>query len=901
MAEDKETEIKKHHPVRKILLVLLIIFLVLFFMLAGWIIYSSLERKDTMSVLPSDFTLYLRSDRLWSAANPIVDVKALDVFLADPAYGEVRSAVMGFRSSEIRKNKWLAFAANRRVDAAFYNDGTLAAAVDMGPLSSVTRIASKAYSFIKVPNLSYVSSDGKTWFEYAAGKTIIYAKPYHNFLLIATSKKLLLKMAAADNLKDYTPDRKNIFTAKLKNPFRIVCDVSKVLAFNETVKKSVSPIVMPLLIENPYAYIDFGITDSDMHMQLTFPLATLTPETIDSFEAGKKLPPAILSIAAGNSDKSILLGRLGDTVQYYTMINIAPLAQLKDAAVPLVPKQKNIEGLWATGESVCKMLFSISLEDLLFSWTGKEMAVLGLEGKKDPVFVIQVSDEAKRKDVFDKVFSSFLINENNSLILNGMRVPQMKLPDFLQNVLEAFGIKIAKPYYFVNDGYVYFSESAENIVQIANQDAKTLLEQNDNFKSASTLQKKELSLSIFYNLARSIPFFLDSKSSFAKALQTYNIGRADVRIERDGKGEGNLLVLLQAISREEKGHTSVPGYPLSLDGTHNTQLCRTMSRKPQLLFWVQDDTKIQMYSADSSASASFDVDDKVQIVPASEDTKNGVLWAVSGSGVVYLFTKELKVAEGYPVALNSSCTTKPTLFEDALLVPSDDGVFHYVLSDGTVKEEKFSFSGKIKSTPSTQGSTIAFYSKSLAGSLLVATNVGKPDEAVNTTQISNIAFGSPAIIVSDDATTIAFITQNGLLSLYDKNAVPLSTKPISFDKVYYTNAVTNGTYFYILSSDGVMSRISTTGEILSIQIPNCSAKSPTVVTEDYDGDGVKEIFVNGDSNLIYGFTENLELIAKFPVAGIEVPVFADLDGDNKQECMTISLDNKLNAYKLRGK
>src|SRR5574344_1588570 len=899
--QQKKNEKKKRHPVKKLLIGLLVFILVLLVIIGGWILYSSLDKKKALSVLPSDFAVYLRSNRLWDAVNPIVDVKALDVFLADPAYGEVRSALMGFRASnEIRNNKWISFAANRRVDAAMYSDGSFAVAIDMGPLSSATRLAKLASRFVTVNGLTLVASGNNTWFEYTSGTMTVYAKPYHNLLLVSNSKKTFQKMCTGDNLKSYTVDKVKLFSSVLNNPFRIACDVNTLLAFDETIENQFSPIIKPLLTDNPLALVDFGITDDDMHLQFSAPLKTLTPETIDSFEKNSKISSATLSIMSSSSSKSKLLEQFSDNVQYYTLLNVAPLEQLKEAAVPLVPASTDINGLWSTGEKISKTLFSVSLEDLLFSWTGKELAVLGLEGKKDPVFVMEISNEDKRKEVFDKVFSSWVVNESDSLVLDGVRVPQMKLPDFLQSIIHAFGVTVAKPYYYVGDGYIYFSESAENIVNIASNKRTSLLKDSDTFESVSSKHKKETSLSIFYNLARSVPFFLNSKSSFSQALQLYNIGRVDMRIERNREGDGNLIILLQAISRKDATSTAVPGYPITLEGKHNLQLCRSMAYKPQLLFWVQDETTVKMYSADSSATATFECDSSMQIIPSAENAKPGVLWAVSSDGMVYLFDKELQPVENFPVALHASCSVAPVLYLNKLLVCTEDGGIHLVATDGTVAEITLESPVKIKASPTVVNSTIAFYNKSLSGSLYVVVNGGESSQAVSTIPITSIAFGSPAVISSEDTITMAFITQNGMLSLY-KNTNPVLDQPYSFDKVYYVNAITNGKYFYVLSNDGQLSRVTQSGEVTSIQLSNVTAKSATLIAEDFDGDGTKELFVNGDSNLIYGFNQNLEAIAKFPIVGIGRPVFVDLNVDNKMECIAISLDNKLNAYQIQNK
>ena len=77
-------------------------------------------------------------------------------------------------------------------------------------------------------------------------------------------------------------------------------------------------------------------------------------------------------------------------------------------------------------------MFKASLEDILFSWTADEYAVLGIEGKSEPIFAIKIADEVKRQYIFDTILSSIVFKANNSLLLDGIRMPRIEFPAFLQ-------------------------------------------------------------------------------------------------------------------------------------------------------------------------------------------------------------------------------------------------------------------------------------------------------------------------------------------------------------------------------------------------------------------------------------------------------------------------------------
>jgi hypothetical protein len=105
-------------------------------------------------------------------------------------------------------------------------------------------------------------------------------------------------------------------------------------------------------------------------------------------------------------------------------------------------------------------------------------------------------------------------------------------------------------------------------------------------------------------------------------------------------------------------------------------------------------------------------------------------------------------------------------------------------------------------------------------------------------------------------------------------------------------------YLFALSAEGQLWRISLDAKVLEIKIPYLSAKTGMLSIFNYDDKGPEEIFVSGEGNSIYGFNSELELLPAFPVPGFGNPVFLDLNGDNKKDCLAITLDNKLSAQNV---
>ena len=115
MGKEKEAEKgkKKKHLGWKITGIIL---LVLFFIVAGWILFCYIDRINPISAVPEGFSLYVRTDSFWDSAEPLLDLKAADVLLSSAGAGNLREQLVAFRSSSLRENVFVKMLASRRID-----------------------------------------------------------------------------------------------------------------------------------------------------------------------------------------------------------------------------------------------------------------------------------------------------------------------------------------------------------------------------------------------------------------------------------------------------------------------------------------------------------------------------------------------------------------------------------------------------------------------------------------------------------------------------------------------------------------------------------------------------------------------------------------------------------------
>ena len=399
---------KKKNPVVKFLIGIFIFLLLIILTIVGWCVYSAWDKQSSLSMLPVGYSTYLRTDSAWDAIDPMIDLQAADILLSSPDFSQFREPFMALRGSTLRTNKIFTTLLSRRVDAALYSDQnsnqSFCAIIDLGFLSALSRPSKFYIQFVidkfKVENLSVVKSsiDKNYHYEFKNGTSIYYIKPVKNLVLISSSKELFEQGLTASNDKYYTQDEKSMLMSKPVLPIKLVVDARQ-LALSLTEQISIFNKIASMLSRESLSVISFGITDSKININADFPL-----ELSEELE-NKPGFSGVSKILSKNSTTPQLLSQLTETVQYYTIIKAGNINELKSAVFPLMPSTMNLNSLWAMGNTLCSAIFSATLEDIIFSWTGDEFAVLGIEGLNDPVFVMQVSDEKQRKQIFDKIIS----------------------------------------------------------------------------------------------------------------------------------------------------------------------------------------------------------------------------------------------------------------------------------------------------------------------------------------------------------------------------------------------------------------------------------------------------------------------------------------------------------------
>ncbi|MCR5605948.1 MAG: hypothetical protein K6F69_03920 [Treponema sp.] len=883
MSEEEVNVIRKKNPLVVFVKTVLFIIVFLLLLLVAWAAFCCFDKKTSLSALPREYSLYVHLDSAWDSLSPMIDMNAGDEILAMEQFKPYRAIVMNLRSSihDGKTSRYIPFLSKflkRKVELALYGEGdkqNFLAVVDTGILAACTRLSPVAAPFIKVEGLSYVTTGGESYFEFKDKETSLYIKTFKNLVLASDNKDILIKAYSVNNAESYTEEQLAVFNKKSEQSVRVFAD-SKKLAESLTQGDALLEACLALLPEDDLSEVNLSVNDSDINIKATFP-----------YKIPSDANNALATILGRKSSVPGLLSAMSEDVQYYTMLNIGSLKELKEAAFPYLNTVQNVDDLWSKADSASKILFSYSIDDLVFSWSGKEFAALGIKGYNDPVFAVQVSDENKRKEVFDKILDTIFLTSDDTLIMDGVHLTQIGLPNFLQNLLAVFGVKIPSPYYMVHEGFLYLSESPETLATIyRSQKAGRKLASNFNWNKVSETHSPSTAISVFYDLERSVPFFIRSNSDISKVLRMYSIGRCDIRFENS-----MIVMQIQACANKNDYMRVAAGFPMNLSGKTNG--FKLLKNGKDHIIWTEDQKKVCSLDQKSLSVITREFAENISLV-----SSDNFIWAVTDNGTVYLMNEKLEDMEGFPVYLAEPVSAEVTANGDSVIIPMTSNRLVTVHSNGNKESLSLSVTGSIKSSPAVytglddKSTVIALYDKSFLGKIILIKNGSVTNSDMS---VPGIGYGSPALLGKKNLYT-AFITQAGYFYLW-KDGLLVEDFPMKFDGIYNSNVVA--------ISDNTFAAVSDSAVVFKVTIKenDIEVTSGDFLATNYKTDKISTVndyqFLSTQGNLLYAYKNRFEnLVNGFPKTGVGTPVFADVDYDGKDELFILTLDNKLFAWKI---
>ncbi|MDR1390076.1 MAG: hypothetical protein LBJ31_08900 [Treponema sp.] len=866
--------------IKRVILVFLVIF-------AGIPLAAELAffavRTPSGAVIPDDFSVYIHAKNPLTLIDHALTHESLPNALSNPALAALASPLNQLKKSDLVNNRVLRFMLRGSFSAALLRDNSFITAWDSAFAAPALLFLPLVSGSLKIPGLEYVRESRR--FEYHAENASYYIAFRRN-LIIAASSESLLNEALGEDGASYSPGK----SLKLKN-----FDLSALLS---------SRTVTGILGEgNPLLASAFKQMELPEHIEMGLEIKPSLINVSLVAEVGTD-NERFKTILERNSIPPDLLNMAPDTTQYLTGLGAASFEDLLKAVTVVNPE---LQATIDTADKASSSLLHLSVDDLLYSWTGSEFGVMGLEERASPVFAIKIEDELQRTRIFDSAFDTIFLRENTQTIIDGSRIPQIQIPPFIEAILRIIKVQIPSPYYTVYEGWMLVSESPENILTVVEgARKKTLLAKTDTWRELSAAAADNSALTLFYSLDRSIPFFLRGQSAASEILRMYRKGLLRVSLK-----DGVLTLNLSARSGAGRGLESVSGYPIALGGRTGSEVYVVKAGGEARLLLTRLNQAIAVNPADHKIYA-LDSNDPVWVIPANglapkTMIESAVAWVVSEKGLVTLVNGNMEAVEGFPVITGLKISAAPASHGGRVYLASEEieqkGALYTVDTLGKIESLGGDYGAPILSPPSFAGAgknaRMAFYPKSFLGELFLANEAGAvfggwPVYA------SGIAYGSPLVFTRSSSVNIAFVTMAGELSVFDESGTAVEGFPLALDGVFYVQPCWDGEYLWLVSEIGRLFRVSIFGSVLEQQIPDLRVKEEGfIAAADSDGDEISEVFISGEGNALYGYSRNLNSLEGFPLPVWGRPVLDDLDGDDRIDLAGVGMDNKLYRWKFK--
>jgi len=882
----------------RFIITLLIILAVLFI---GWTAFSLIGRVNAASVIPDSATLRLSIPNPMRLLDGILAHESLDEFSNVPVLAQTASALITLKDNIILKNGLLRLVARGNLELALLpsdsESAILVAVWDFGFFSPLLRLLPVISTFKNIPDLYYVQAGKNSRFEYRLIDKTYYIAPYRNLLFITDNSRIFESRSTANsgNAKAFTAIKPSDYDAvfMLSNEF-----ISSLLSDQDT---GIAAILNNVVFDSKVE-AGLSIYPKKIEFSLAAPLSS-NQSSLSRLLGQRSRVPSIAE-------------RIPANAQYATILSAGTLEEIYQTALVFT---QGLDSALKTADSSSKLLLGLSLNDLLFSWSGNEFAAFGLEGRPHPIYMIQIADEKKRQGIFDRAFKSVALNENVRLNLDGVRIPRIEVPEFLQSLLRRWDIFIPSPYYTIYKDYFLVSESAEALLAaLRAMQRNDVLPKTAVWRNIAGGKNVASSFSLYYSLDLSMPFFLRNNTSLSGFLSIYRQGLARMSFNK-----GLVEITLSLVPGSGGGITLVNGYPLDAGMRPSNRVYGAGKGEESRVFYSSGNTAVSLKIADKSTN-ELTGQGNHWIIPAVDvtvkDTAGTVFaWVVTDRGRVTLVDGNMETVQGFPILSGLQLSSAPAAFMGKLYLCDEDGKVYSIDATGKQGVWETSFTSALRSPPSflslssKKGSSVyaAVYPKSFFGEIWLLDGEGRtlPNWPASIS-IENddeegggsvgIGFGSPLLFEYKTKIYIAFVNQSGQLLIYDEEAVPVPPFPVALNGVFYQQPVFDGEFLWLVSSDGMFFRVSLEGEVLCQSIPGFSVKEEGYITFfDSDGDKVPEIYITGEGNALYAYTRFFRSLVGFPLPAWGRPLFVPAQGSKKAEIFGMGMDKRLYRWQFK--
>jgi hypothetical protein len=856
------------------------------FLIGRWL----LSREDPAAFLPDSYTAYLQVPSIRGIYDKWLNLEAVDVILARPDLAPYRRVVTDIRGLALTSSPILGSLLDVHADIVLLKDGKLLAVLDLGWRGIFTPMARLVAPLLRIKGFSFLNDSGIPMYRYTSGSTTVHATLFNDVAVVSLD---------ADVVKEALDRR--------------VSDTGLAARATRELLKRIrlrSNTAVRLMVDTPSIAKDL-VSGSDFGMRVLGAVempgqGMLDVElTADRLKMGADIPMSVtmprLSQVLGPRPAPIgVLRYVPSTAYLLSVSNVSPLAALYRLAAEF--QGKDVEDIYAKADAGAKAMVGVGIDVLLFSWIGAEMGAFMLQGSGAPVFFARISDQHAYENALGALTGSAIAGKDSSLVLDGARIDRISIPWYMELILQTIGLDIPQPFFISRGDYFFLSLDAGSLAAVVKaSDTGDNFAHGSQFGSLSEGIPADATLMIWYDIERTVPFFLRGAGLESDILRLYGRGIAAMRATPQ-----RIQITLSALRVERPSATLLPGFPVTPTGSlsGNVLALRFADYAAPMLAWVKDRSTLVLADAGGiqTAEAALEPDS----VPVPELNAAGLasaLWAASPEGTIWRFGPKLEPAGPFPIATGISGPMPPTIIDGKLaLFSKADSTLVLIGSDGSRSRWQRKLDAPLFSPPDFSGNRLAFYPRSFESKVHLSDLAGAEADGwpVDAAGISSCG---PLIVHFGDTSLVTFMTQAGSLHAWDLSGRPSTGFPVTLAGVFYATPqpiVADGVPALVtLAQDGALFIVGLDGTVIrETRVPDLDGKNARIMVSAIDKDGVPEILLYGSGAFIVGYDSSLQPIPGFPIKGVSAPQVIDLNRDGSLDIVTSGLDGRIYAYSL---
>jgi hypothetical protein len=865
---------KRKSRIGRFFLILGIALLVAALALAAWYF---LDRRSSFDYLPGKFRAYVQVPSLRRVYEEWIDLKAADAVLSSAGLEALRKGLVDFRGTQASQSAFIRSLIDVRADIMLLGDGSVLAVLDLGPRSLLSRLAPAAGPLLSIKNLSFTKKSNLSYFEYQIGGRSIYASPAGNLLILSTSPQALVdafaRKGGPDSFQARTDSALLKSLARSGQGLRFLADSGSLLGAPLSAFSQGKALLAAMSFPRE-GLADIELSNREAKLDIALSVESSLPE--------------LAQVISGRRSRSMVREILPSSTTFMVGINLPSLESLYLLAGALEPDlKKKLE----SASSASKLALGMSLEELVFSWSGGEAGIMQLDSSAKPVIYVSVRDEKKRAKVFEKLFASPLVSAE-SLEMDGSAMTRVVFPWYVKAAFDVAKIDIEAPYLAQSSGFLLLSQDPEALSACLGSIREGALLKSST-QALDGWDEAGLLYSFFDSNDR--PFFLSGRDPVSAVLAQYGQGSLQAVPVKDG-----IEIHLHALPSASDRPVPLAGFPAKLNADIESFAIVRFPGRPSPRIVA------------SGPKGAFIIDPSLPAKPNRLEGSSAIaapssgkfFWAQADSGKVYLYDSAGVIQNPFPREFKDAASMPPLALPAGLLLYSkDENGLMLVGESGEAKAWGPALEDPVLSRPVLSGGNLAFATKGFDSRLYLCGLDGKellgwPQEA------GGISFGSPALSSGPDRPLLAYLSQAGDLSLRDMTGDMAENFPVKLEGTFYASPL-----FVKSSSERLIaclnedSRVSVTdaqgAERSSFLAPENAGKDARLAAYDVDRDGFDELFVYGSGGLVSGFALDGSPLPGFPLPGNLAVGFADMDNDGAIDLVSASRDGSVYAFTVK--